>query len=42
MTLTHVPTPQCFEIREVSASNLMKAMIAKEVYRALVDVGRDY
>ena len=42
MTLTHVPTPQWFEMWEDSASNLMKALIEKEVYIALGDVGRDY
>jgi len=42
MTLAHVPTPQCFEMWEVSVSNLKKAMIAKEIYIALSDVGRDY
>jgi hypothetical protein len=39
MTFVHVPTPEGFEIEKVSTDNLITAILAKEAYRALGDLG---
>jgi hypothetical protein len=39
MSFVHVPTPECFEVEIRSVENLIKALIAKEAYIALGEVG---
>jgi hypothetical protein len=40
MTFVHVPTPEVFELRKESVSNLVTLMIAKKAYIALGRVKR--
>jgi hypothetical protein len=42
MTFVHVPTPAGFEMQEGSVNNVIKSMIAKEIYIALGCVGTHY
>jgi len=42
MTFIHVPTPQDFEIEKGLTSNLIGAMLAKETFIALGEVGMHY
>ena len=42
MTFIHVPTPEGFEIENGLTDNLIRAMIAKEGYIALGEVGTNY
>ena len=41
MTFVHVPTPEGFQARTGRTDNLIKAMVAKEAYIALGNVGTD-
>jgi len=42
MTFIHVPTPEGFEIEKGMTDNLTKAMLVKEVYIALGELGTHY